>query len=122
MAKAALQVEGLKGLRRGLRALDKGLGKKLREVDKRVSTEVVEESKPDIPVRTGRLKASARAVGDAGVLGGARAPYAEFVYWKQHNKWYHREADQLARSGQLERIYLEGLQEMLTAAGLDWTP
>lgn len=120
MANSALQVEGLKELRRGLRALDKGLGKGLREVDKKVSSKVVEEATPDIPVRTGRLKSTARAVGDTGVLGGARAPYVEFVYWKQHNKWYHREADRLARSGELERIYTEGLQEMLTAAGLDY--
>lgn len=120
MAKPALEIDGLRELRRGLRGIDKGLGKQLRQVDQKVATEVVQEAEPDIPVWTGKLKSTARARGDTGLLGGARAPYVEFVYWKNWNKWYHREADRLAQTGKLEQIYLAGLQDMLTAAGLDY--
>jgi hypothetical protein len=120
MPKPALEVDGLRELRRGLRSIDKGLGPQLRKVDKQVSQAVVDESKPDIPVDTGKLKASARAVGDTGVMGGAKAPYVDFIYWQSMNKWYHTEAERLANNGQLEKIYLAGLQDMLTAAGLDY--
>jgi hypothetical protein len=102
-----------------LRAIDPALGKELRKVDAAVSKRVVDEATPDIPVRTGALKASARALGDTGVLGNAKLTYVEPVYWKARNRWYHREADRLEQSGELERIYTAGLEAMLRAAGLD---
>ncbi len=116
---AAIEVQGLRELRRGLRAIDKSLLKELRKVDNSVAKTVVDEATPDIAVRTGRLKSTARAAGGAAVLGGARAPYVEFVYWRAANKWYHTEADKLERSGELEKIYTSGLEAMLAAAGID---
>ena len=80
---------------------------------------MVDRSKHDIPVRTDTLKASARGTADAAVLGNARTAYVEYVYWRKHNRWYHREADQLIRSGVLQELYDDGLTDLAREAGLE---
>lgn len=116
-----LEVEGLKELRRSLKAFDAGLVKKLQAVGKRVADRIVDRSKPDIPVDTGLLKSTARGTSDSAVLGNARVTYTEYVYWDRRHRWYHRAADVMESNGQLERLYTEGLEDMLRAAGLDYT-
>lgn len=116
-----LEVEGLKELRKGLRAAGgPALARQLAKVGKRVTNRVVDRAVPDIPVDTGLLKSTARGTADAVMLGTARTEdYPEIIYWRSQNKWYHRELDKLESGGQLKRWYEEGLEEMLKAAGLD---
>lgn len=122
MANPRLEIEGLKDLRKGLRAFDKGVAKQLPKVGKRVTTRVVDRAKPDIPVATGLLKSTARGTADSVLLGNARTDkYPEIVYWRNRNKWYHRELDAMESSGTLKRMYEEGLEDMLKAAGLDYS-
>lgn len=118
---AKLEVEGLKELRKGLKAFDSGLTKKLQQVGRRVTGRVVDRAKPDIPVDTGLLKSTARGTADSVVLGNARTDvYPEIVYWQKQNRWYHRELDKMESTGTLKRMYEDGIEDMLKAAGLDY--
>lgn len=81
-----VRVEGLGELRRLLRHIgDAGVKKALREANKSASALVVEKALPNVPVRTGRLKRSVRALAsqrDArAVAGTASVPYAPPIHW-----------------------------------------
>jgi hypothetical protein len=89
---AQIQIEGLRELRKAIReAGDKELQKALRLANKAAATVVVADASPSIPVLTGRLKKSARALGSQrsgrAVMGGARLPYAPPIHWgwPRHN-------------------------------------
>lgn len=78
-----VRVEGLDELRAALRKADKVLAKDLGQAGKRAADIVAQAAKPKIPVRSGRARASLRAVvvsGGGGVKGGgAKAPYFGFL-------------------------------------------
>jgi hypothetical protein len=83
----AVRVEGLDELRRELRRVkDRELDGEMKQIHLDLAREVVDRAEPNVPVRTGRLKASLRAAGtvrDAiGRVGKASVPYAAVVHWK----------------------------------------
>lgn len=82
----SVQVEGAKELRATLRQLaDKDLQKALREANKTVSQLVVDAALPNVPVRTGKLRASVKALATQttayGKAGKANVRYAPAVHW-----------------------------------------
>lgn len=73
-------------LRRALREIgDSGLKKTLREANKSAAEVVVEKALPKVPVRSGRLRRSVKALAgqkDAKVKAGTKAvPYAAAIHW-----------------------------------------
>lgn len=84
---ARIEVENLIELQRLLRQVgDKELPKALRGANKSMAEVVRDEALPNVPVRSGRLKRSVRAIGgqrDAKVQAGtaARVPYAATIHW-----------------------------------------
>lgn len=92
MPKPAIEVQGLKELQREVRRVkDSGISKALRETNKRLADKVIAKALPNVPVRSGRLKASLRGQGRpsgaVGKAGGARVPYAAAIHWgwRRHN-------------------------------------
>jgi HK97 gp10 family phage protein len=87
MAQPAIKVEGLTELRRKLRQLgDKDLKKQLRDTNKSLAQKIIDAALPNVPVRTGRLKATVKAAGnEKGAIGKAgtpaRVPYAAAIHW-----------------------------------------
>lgn len=82
----AIEVEGLRELRTVLRRLgEKDLQEALKRANKSAAEQVVRAALPDVPVRSGRLRAAVRATGSqsAGraLAGGAKAPQALVVHW-----------------------------------------
>ena len=75
-------VEGVKDLRRDLKALDKALPKELTKALKAAAEEVLPTARALAPKRSGRLAASLRASG-AGNRASIRSrlPYANAVHW-----------------------------------------
>lgn len=81
-----VRVEGLDELRRVLRRVaDKELTAALKEVHHAAARVVVDKALPNVPVRTGRLKRSVRALGSQrsgrAVAGSARVPYAGAIHF-----------------------------------------
>lgn len=79
-------VEGLDELRRLLRQVaDKELTDALKAAHKEAAKVVVAKALPNVPVRTGRLKASVRALGSQrsgrAVAGNKAVPYAAAIHW-----------------------------------------
>jgi len=83
--KAAVQVEGLRALRRDLRRLGDDAVDELKDVHDRTAKMVFEAALPRVPVRTGRLKQSVRYSGTrtGGTVraGYKRVPYAGPVHF-----------------------------------------
>lgn len=84
MPEPTIHVEGLNELRAALRkAGDKATGKALGQAGKSAADIVAQAARPKVPVRTGRAKASLRAVVASGggtvAFGGAKAPYASWL-------------------------------------------
>jgi hypothetical protein len=82
----SIRVEGADELRRALRYIgDAGLKNELKAAHKSVGQLVAESAIPNVPVRTGRLRASVKALGsqrDARVKAGtARVDYAAAIHW-----------------------------------------
>lgn len=79
----SLRVEGLKELAKALKALDPAIAKQLRLANKRAASVVAEDAAQRAPEKTGRLKKSIRALGQARsstvAEGNAKVPYAGFV-------------------------------------------
>lgn len=87
LPRPAIQIEGLDELRRSLRqAKDKGLNDEMKAIHEDLAEEITKRALPNVPVRTGALKASVRSAGtvrDAiGRAGKASVPYAAVVHWK----------------------------------------
>lgn len=84
---ASLEVEGLTELRQGLRrAGDKDLQKALTKANKTAAQIVVDAALPNVPVRSGRLRSSVKALasqtaGRARAGSPARVPYAAAIHW-----------------------------------------
>lgn len=80
----AVRVEGLRDLRRDLRAVEKDLGKELTEALKEGAQPVVSEAQDLAPARprSGRLRRSIKAYAVKGGVGvGSRLPYANVIHW-----------------------------------------
>lgn len=92
-SKATVQVEA-RELRRALRQIgDQGLKDTLKAANKTAAQRVVDVALPNVPVRTGRLKASVRALGSQAAgqakAGTAKVDYAAAIHWGriQGNVW-----------------------------------
>lgn len=102
MPKPSVHVEGLDQLRRELRRVkDRELDQEMKQIHLDLAREVVDRALPNVPVRTGALKASVRAAGtvrDAiGRVGKASVPYAPVVHWKYGPPFLTDAAQQLER-------------------------
>ena len=75
----AVQVDGLKELRRSFARVDKSLSRELGQAGKKAAEVVAVSARAKVPVKTGRARASVRAIashgGGAVRAGGARAPH-----------------------------------------------
>lgn len=85
-ADVVIRVEGLQEVRAALRRLgDHDLQVALKRANKAAAERVVRDALPNVPVRSGALRASVRALGSqsAGraLAGGARVPYGPAVHW-----------------------------------------
>ncbi len=80
-----IQVTGIRELRAALKAAEGHLPSELRKGLNEVANLIVVDARPHIPVRTGRLAGTLRArstqTAAQVVLGTARTPYAQAVYW-----------------------------------------
>jgi hypothetical protein len=78
-ADVAIRIAGLREFSRGLKAIDRDLPKALRIAFNDAANIIVDDTKPNIPVRSGRAQSSVRARSTrtaARIVGGsARAPY-----------------------------------------------
>jgi len=86
MSRPTIVVEGMKELKRDLRRLqDQDLTQELRNANKEIAQRIVATALPNVSVRTGRLKASVRGLGNlggaVGKAGGAGVPYAGVIHW-----------------------------------------
>lgn len=86
MSKPAVQVEGMDELRKGLRHInDVGLNQAYKDANKEIADEIVQRALPNVPVLTGKLKASVKAFGNLsgalGKAGNAAVPYAAAIHW-----------------------------------------
>ncbi len=86
MDHVAIQVEGAAELRRAIiQANDKDLGKKLKQANLSAAEIVVRAALPNIPVRSGRLMRSVKAIASQtsgkARAGAAKVPYAAAVHW-----------------------------------------
>lgn len=84
--RAAIHVDGLDDLRRNLRRVkDKELDDEMKAIHAELAREVVAKAQPNVPVKSGALKASLRSAGtvrDAiGRVGKASVPYAAPIHW-----------------------------------------
>lgn len=82
----AIEVEGAKELRKIFRDLgDKNLAKELRSANKTVSEIVVDAALPNVPVRSGKLLRSVKAMATQtaayGKAGSKAVPYAAAIHW-----------------------------------------
>lgn len=82
----SVRVEGADELRRAIRAIkDKELGAALRDANKSAAQVVVDRALPNVPVLTGRLKASIRALGNqrggTAKAGTKAVPWAAPIHW-----------------------------------------
>lgn len=80
-----VEVSGLRQFRRALATSEKALPRELRKGLNEVGRIVVADARPRVPVRSGRLAATMRPLSTQTegrvVLGSARTPYAQAVYW-----------------------------------------
>lgn len=86
MPDATIRVEGADQLRRALRyAADAGLKKQLAKANKDAAQLVVDRALPNVPVRSGRLRKSVRALGSQrsgrAVAGRSSVKYAAAIHW-----------------------------------------
>jgi hypothetical protein len=84
-AEVGIRVEGADELRRALRQAGNGLSAALAAANKNAASIVVRSALPYVPVRTGRLKRSVRALGSQrsgrAVAGRRAVPYAAAIHW-----------------------------------------
>ncbi|MDP8930459.1 MAG: HK97 gp10 family phage protein [Actinomycetota bacterium] len=86
MVRPAIRVEGLRELRRAFKeAGDKESLAALKRAHKEAAEAVVKRALPNVPVLTGRLQTSVRALGapsgGRAKAGGARVPYGPPIHW-----------------------------------------
>lgn len=117
---ATIRVDGLDELRRELRRVkDRELDDEMKAIHKELAREITDKALPNVPVRTGRLRASVRAAGtvrDAiGRAGGkSSAPYAAVVHWGYGPPFLQDAAGQIERD--ITDRYDRQVAEMLDKA------
>lgn len=87
---AVVNVTGLRELRSAFHAAGAELGKEaLKRANKSGAQRVVDEALPHVPIRSGRLRSSVRALASQregrAVAGTARVPYAAAIHWGRKN-------------------------------------
>lgn len=117
MSKPAFTVDGLDELRRDLRKIkDEGLNDAMKKANKTLADEVV--AKADPPVRTGRLRASVRGLGNlagaVGKAGSAAVPYAAAVHWGAGGRPFLTDAAKKVETTAADR-YLDEIDRILEA-------
>jgi phage gpG-like protein len=125
MAAPAIRVEGVRELSRLLKHVgDDELPKALRAAHKTISAEVVKKALPNVPVRTGRLKGSVKALATqqgASVKAGAR--HAAAIHWGRKRRgriaprpflWFAAQAV----AGKATGTYLEEINRIIKRSGL----
>lgn len=97
MPAAGVRIEGAKELRAAIKAAqDAGLARQLAAANKSAAQVVVDSALPNVPVRTGRLRQSVRALGSQTrgnvKAGSASVDYAAAIHWgrKRGNVWHHK--------------------------------
>lgn len=75
-----------RALKRELKRIaDRGLKQELARANKEIAESIVAKALPNVPVRTGRLKRSLRALGNQsgaiGKAGSSSVPYAAAIHW-----------------------------------------
>ena len=115
-----VQIEGLNKLLKGLEELDDLAKDDLKSLGLRAAEPVLVAARQTVPVRTGALSSSIRAVRSArGVkvrAGGARVPYAKAIHfgWPSHNikpnKFLFRAVDRTV--DEVTTIYETGVIEI----------
>lgn len=97
MVASGVRIEGAQELRAAIRrAQDSGLSKQLALANKTAAQVVVDEATPNVPVKTGRLRRSVRALGSQTrgnvKAGSALVKYAAAIHWgrKVGNVWHHK--------------------------------
>ena len=136
MIRPVIEVEGLPDLLRTLRKVgDSGLRDAVKDANRQVARQVVDKALPNVPVRSGKLKRSVRALAtqrDARVkAGGGPVPYGPAVHWGTgprrgkrgpHNiegrPFLYDAAQEVRQGREAERAYREALERVIKAAGL----
>jgi hypothetical protein len=81
----SIEVEGIPELRRQLKRAEDGTQDAIKTANKSAAEKVVRSALPNVPVRSGRLKASVRSLASQtsgrAVAGKARVPYAAAIHW-----------------------------------------
>lgn len=81
----AIRVEGGRELRRQLKAAGDGSEKAVRDANKNAAEKVVRAALPNVPVRSGKLRGSVRALASQSAgrvtAGRASVPYAAAIHW-----------------------------------------
>lgn len=86
MADVKIRVENLAKLSRAFKTLgDDDAPRALKEANRQAAERVMQAALPNVPARSGALKASVRALGTPTtarmMAGGAQVPYAKAVHW-----------------------------------------
>jgi hypothetical protein len=111
-APAAIRIDGLDELRKGLRRVkDSELDDEMKKIHRELADEVLRGAEPNVPVRTGALLASLRATGtvrDAiGRVGKASVPYAPPIHWGHPARGIAANRFLTDAAGRLERDIVE---------------
>ena len=82
----SIKVEGLREVKKQIRRMDDEVSRDmLKEAHRKLAEEVVRDAERNVPVRTGRLKASLRPSGTvsaaAGKVGSRALRYAPVIHW-----------------------------------------
>ena len=125
MAKRAvdIQVAGAKALRKQIKELEdfKAIQGALRGIYKAAAEVVVADAKPRVPVLTGKLRDSLRAMGSqtsgSVAIGKKKLPYASVIHfgWLKHhikpNRFLYDAAD--AKADQAGEVFLDGITPLM---------
>lgn len=84
--KPSIEIEGIRELRRDLKRIgDSELKSEMVAANRQIAADVVRKALPNVPVLTGRLRASVRGIGNmsgaVGKAGSAAVPYAAAIHW-----------------------------------------
>lgn len=93
MASPSFEIEGLNKLLRALEKLDEEASQSFKDVGAEVGRIVAQQAREEVPVKSGRLKATIRHVntgrGAKVRSGSKRVPYAPIIHfgWQDRNIW-----------------------------------
>lgn len=134
----AIKIDGLRQFQKALKDVDKGFPKQLRLILNEAVNEVIDYARPEIPVKTGRARASLKARSNQRsarvAVGGTKAPYYPWLDFGGEGRRRHKPPARPfikkgrylypgldARRDEVTAIMARGMTELATAAGLDVT-